>query len=473
MSFSKLIHWQQGMMLKPHHLQYSNIAERTNQWNLIAATNIFPWGVIDKKMDQSLLLSGIVGISALECIFPDGTWVKVGENASVLNVPYEPQSVFPKSNYMIYAGIMRLDETRNNVTSVQNEVDSAVQTRFVSKGAGQPATNLYEQDVDVNMRSLEYVVQLFTDQTIQNAKDFIVMPIASLRKSNNGEVVENMDYVPPMPNIGSSRFIADLLHSLYNDLKRIINQLDSYKMQSVGSSSAVSAEEIVAYMTPTLIKYSFALRTCSCYLSRIRHVMNTKRIHPWQVFGLLHELASELTSYTSRVSLLSIDVDDHILSTKYDHFDCADGLLQLRQLIGQLLSEVAVSDEMNVSAERKQGSGEFNALIPERFLNFKSRFYIAVVTKEDSREWLDSFQIYARIASATKLADIVNRSLPGLSVQYIESTPPGLPVRQNAHYFLVQQSGSVWESVFSSRTVAILWNEVPSDATIDISVVGA
>jgi type VI secretion system protein ImpJ len=202
-------------------------------------------------------------------------------------------------------------------------------------------------------------------------------------------------------------------------------------------------------------------------------LINTPKIHPWYAFGALHELASELTSFTVKVSLLSIDVKDHVLSSKYDHFDCAKGILQTKDLIMQLLTEIAVSDEMNVSCERKENSGEFRAVIPERFLSFKSRFYITIITKENPDEWLADFEIYTRIASSITISDIVSRSLPGLSVKHFQDTPPGLPVRQNASYFLVEQSGGVWESVFSSRTAVILWNEAPEDAQIDISVIGA
>ena len=223
-------------------------------------------------------------------------------------------------------------------------------------------------------------------------------------------------------------------------------------------------------MAPILIKYRLALQTLSRYLMDFHSMLKEPNTHPRNAFLLIQRFVGELTSFTPKVSVLSVDVNDHALAMEYDHFDMAPAFRELLKLSKTLLDEIVVSEDLNISMSN-ENEAVFSVVLPENFFRINNRFYVVVITQEDPKNWWNDFANFARIASVTRLRELVRRSLPGLNFRRISETPPGLPNRRNAHYFLLEQSGAVWEEIYNSRSLAINWDNAPEGVKIDVSVV--
>jgi type VI secretion system protein ImpJ len=67
------IQWHEGMLLSPQHFQYGEL--RIEQLLYANAQNsaYCNWGVLDFAIDKNLLAQGIVEVSQLLAILPDGT----------------------------------------------------------------------------------------------------------------------------------------------------------------------------------------------------------------------------------------------------------------------------------------------------------------------------------------------------------------------------------------------------------------
>ena len=82
------VQWHEGMLLSPQHFQYSE--QRLEQLLYASALSsaYTGWGVLELNFDKNLLAQGIVEISQLLAILPDGTTVLHGpENTTADQEP--------------------------------------------------------------------------------------------------------------------------------------------------------------------------------------------------------------------------------------------------------------------------------------------------------------------------------------------------------------------------------------------------
>ncbi len=464
----KLVFWKQGMLLKPHHLQHADITNSALNWKIWQRNNIYPWGVLNVSFDYASFANGLIVLNEFEAIFPDGTWVKKDENALIRSCRFNPALVFPNSNYMVYIGIKKLFPNQVNVTYKANDDVQSVDTRFICNANGEDITNMYESDVAANVQTMSYVLRLFTQEQIEELAEYIVIPIAALQKNNTG-IILNEEYIPPITRISSSPIIYKIVAEIYDQIKRGIYQLDSYKMKDTDSSTSELGESL-NYLAPILVKYRLALQILSKYLMQLKHALNEEATHPWHIFNILQELIAELTSFTTKVSILALDSDDNALSISYDHFDFGNVLIETQKLLRTLLDEIVVSDELNIPMT-KEGTSSFTVVLPEKFFKLNNRFYMVVLTQSDPKKWIEDFKSFARIAAISKVSLLASRSLPGLKFSHFPDTPPGLPARQNAYYFVLDQSSNIWQDIYTSRSLAVIWDATPEDCKIDLSVV--
>jgi type VI secretion system protein ImpJ len=59
-----------------------------------------------------------------------------------------------------------------------------------------------------------------------------------------------------------------------------------------------------------------------------------------------------------------------------------------------------------------------------------------------------------KVCSATHIEHLVRQALPGVSLTYLPSPPPAIPVKLNYQYFSLSQSGPAWEAILRARNLA-------------------
>ena len=476
MNLYRKIMWQQGMLLKPHHFQFmeNNLGLSLNK-TLINTTARHAWGVMDISLNRSLLQSGVISFDKFQVIFPDGEWVAKNINAVLVSMSFNPQQVTSRGRLIIYAGIKKLQENRSNVHEMMRDtganLNEDIDKRFVSYLQEEEVYNLYQEDITASARSLNLLVNFYSELDLENLNDYVVLPVASLTSDDEGNIILDTDYFPPVPQIRFSQDLMSLTSQVFEMLRSSVAQIDSFKMRDLVNTEDIKAEDVAAFMTPTLIKYRFAIQTISAYISELKQILDYGREHPRDLFKVFHKLISELTAFTSDVSIMAVDTRDSPLSYTYDHFDYARAFTDFRDMVKMLLGAITVSDDMNVNCVHEAEMDTFSASIPEEFFHHSNRFFIVVISRESPESWLENFVRFSRVASSDKISEIVQRSLPGLMIQALREVPAGLPARQGATYFKLEQKGVVWDGIKASRSFAILWDSPPSDVRVDISVV--
>ena len=60
-----------------------------------------------------------------------------------------------------------------------------------------------------------------------------------------------------------------------------------------------------------------------------------------------------------------------------------------------------------------------------------------------------------KVCSATHIENLIRHALPGLRLTHVPNPPRAISVKLRHHYFAIEQSGKVWESIQQARNFAV------------------
>jgi len=63
--------WHEGMLLSPQHFQQNHIYWETQLQSIVQTTPYY-WGIVTMAIDEARLLEGIVYLTRLRAVMPDG-----------------------------------------------------------------------------------------------------------------------------------------------------------------------------------------------------------------------------------------------------------------------------------------------------------------------------------------------------------------------------------------------------------------
>ena len=180
-------------------------------------------------------------------------------------------------------------------------------------------------------------------------------------------------------------------------------------------------------------------------------------------------MVAEVSTFTDRVNVLGETKSGEKLLPAYDHTGLGDCFADASNLITQLLNELTIGPQYLV--EMKNDTVAFTTDVPDEFLTEYVDFYLIINTVQPTDDWQQSLLTAAKLASRDTVEILVERSLPGVGLISLPVAPPGLPKRVNSYYLKVDIHDEQWNSVKREENVALLWDDSPEDATVELVVV--
>lgn len=458
MSARHPLFWQQGLFLQPQHFQLMEQSFR----DLIAPTRqlMTPhfWGVVDLQIRQTRLANRIFELQSGSFIYPDGTCVDFPGHAVMSGRSFDESWSGPLN---VYLGLKIWTDAGVNVTVVDNlETISRVTTRFVTTPNFEEVQDLHAGGPAGRVKKLYYVLKLLWESELQQSSDYLHIPIARLQRIG-ADVRLSPDFIPPCPVISGSESLMNALSEIRDQITARGRQLEEYKKKRSVHSAEFGSRDMV---------YILALRSLNRYVPLLQHYTQTPQIHPWVVYGALRQLAGELSSFSERINALGELSEGGNLLPRYDHTDLWGCYFAAQNLISHLLDEITAGPE---HAIRLAKDGVFyGADLKSAVFEGRNRFYLSVRTEEQIPAVLQSFKTVVKLGSREDLQNIVSRALPGIVLEHQAQPPQELPRRSNTHYFLVNHSSDLWESVMHKKNIALYWNSAPLDLEVELLVIG-
>jgi type VI secretion system protein ImpJ len=259
--------------------------------------------------------------------------------------------------------------------------------------------------------------------------------------------------------MGASPPLIHVVRDIRDDMLGRLRQLEEYK-----HPRGVNAEDLDA----NFLMMMQAVQVLNRHVPALTHLLEVTSIHPWDVYGQLRQCVGELSTFSSRFDVFGRLPGQDSGLPPYDHASLGICFIRAREIILQLLSEIAVGPEFHVSLTFQDGI--FSGSIPPDYFSNRHRFYLIlqseVLRDVDVQVLLGS----ARLAAQDVMSDLIDHALPGVELIELPGPPQGLPRRSDARYFRIEQMSQGWEQVEQSGNIAFDWPEAPEGLRVVVVV---
>jgi len=459
MNIKQSIFWHQGLFLQPQHFQQLELYQQFSRAPLVRMLNPFPWGVERLEVAQAALSNRTAEVRELKLLLPDQTYLEYPGNMVIASRSFDKIWTDPDLPLNVYLALKRFSPAEANVTVVDSVSQATqVKTRFASLSNPAEVIDVYGGGGSAIVPTIIYVARLVFEGELAGLDDHEV--IALMRLTLEGDQVRQVaQQVPPLICLDASPALVHVVRDIRDDMLGRLRQLEEYK-----SPRGVNAEDLDA----NFLMMMQAVQVLNRHVPALTHSLEVSGVHPWQVYGQLRQCVGELSTFSQRYDVYGRLSGQENGLPPYDHQALGTCFSKAREIVTQLLSEIAVGPEFHVTLALQDGI--FSGLIPMDYFGGRHRFYLILqseaVREIDARGLLGS----ARLAAADALTDLIDHALPGVELMELPGPPQGLPRRSDARYFRIEQMSEGWEQVEQSGSVAFDWPEAPEGLRVVLIV---
>lgn len=300
------IQWHEGMLLAPQHFQQSNLRSEELLSYHMASTAPFYWGIRRLKIDQALLVGGVLRVLNLEAVMPDGL-IAVHEHEQ--DGPLE----------IDISGCT--EEVRLVPITIHLAVPEIVLSGFkgaLSRYESVEGNNTYDSNTgegELQIPRLKPCLTLLNTES--PPKKYSSFPLA--RVSYKEEAFILTDFVPPILSVP----VNSPLGEMGSQIARRIREKAAY-LADQSCSPAMTSGSSLLQETKSMI------HSLVSALPQFEAVLNTGLAHPFVLYRALCSLVGQL-AYLGNGLVPVLD--------SYNHNDLQKNFEQCREYIIRMVEE--------------------------------------------------------------------------------------------------------------------------------------
>lgn len=436
MDASELIHWHEGLFLRPHHLQVmqQSVCGMLRGERELAFS--YPYGVIESELVEGALENMVVRFSRLRAVMPDGLVVDVPRNTPLPPLNMEEAMSEATGPLLIYLAVPVWYEGRGNVVAQEKQNQSKIKRRFQVDEIEWADENTGENPQPIPVRRINARLVLETD----DHTDLDVMPILKLRRASGeeaGRLERDPGFTPPSLVVRGSHQLQemalDLAHQVEASRKAV-----SEKVGAVGADAVDTGGGRLELL--------LRLRTLNKYSGRLREIARAPRLTPFALYLELQALLGELSALTPESGELEIG--------GYDHENLLPPFQDLAEAIRSLLRGGA---EKFLKVPFVPEEGVRVAHLEAAHFEQASAYYLGIETDQDPSSVEELVEDRAKFKIMP--ASLSDRAIFGFEVDRVHFTPAQLPSRPGLTYFRLRQGANtdLWEMVVEEGSLAVRW----------------
>jgi type VI secretion system protein ImpJ len=427
--------WAKGILLSPQHLQTQDrFLEDLLAFQLSTLT-FCPHGFSRLHLDREALAAGSLGVTSAAGIFPDGLAFELPDAdpppaPKPLEEHFEPET----ESVLVHLAIPEHRAGAHNVSAAQSRRDSRYTAEVVLRR--DENTGLAEKPIQLARKNLRLLVEG------ENMEGHATLPLARVRRSTAGGFELDSRFVPPLLDITASEYLLAVSRRLVEVLVAKSSTLSGMRRHRNQSLADFGIGDVANF---------WLLYTVNSHLPRFRHLYETRRGHPAELYAAMSALAGALTTFSTQIHPRTLPA--------YDHRDLGGCFTMLDELLRTLLETVVPATHVALPLKLAQPSIHATALEQDRYF-MAPQVYLAIAATAPQEELLRKAPQLIKISSADQIERLVRQALPGVTMQHVPNPPSAVPIKLNYHYFLLDRSGPEWQAIQSGRNLAAY---VPSD----------
>ena len=427
--------WTKGVLLTPQHLQTQDrFLEDALQFRLATST-FAPWGFHDLTLDREALASGSLVLTAAAGICPDGL---------LFDIPGGDQSPAPKAlegtfgpDQTALVAYLAIPEYRYgglNVAAARGDQH----TRYIADVLlrRDENTGLAEKPILVARRNFRLLVEG------ESLEGLTALPVARLTRSPAGEYGIDPSFVPPVIDLGASDYLLSIARRLVELLSAKSTALAERRRQKNQSLAEFGISDVASF---------WLLYAVNSSMPYVRHLFETRRGHPHELFTAMLSLAGALTAFSTTLHPRDLP--------SYDHANLTACFTDLDEKVRALLETVVPSNYVSLALKLAAPSVYAAALEQDRYLE-APEWYLAIKADLPVPDLIRRVPQLVKVSSANQIDQLIKQALMGLELVHVPNPPSAIPIRVGHQYFRLSKSGPAWQSIARARNVAAY---VPAD----------
>lgn len=453
--------WHQGLFLQPQHFQLDDLYLQSLLTPLHKFIRPYFWGIGSLETPKVISENTVERPHRAEFLFPDMTYVVYPDNAVIEARSFDEDWVEGGKPFTVYMGIKKWNDVGKNVTVLPKlENLSEVTTRFATTLEPEDVQDLHQDGPAAEVKRLFYVLKLFWETEKDQLGDYQLIPFLQLERTGD-EITLSENFIPPTLSSAGSPSLMKMVREIRDQVVSRGRQLESLKRDRGIHTAEFGSRDMV---------FLLALRSLNRYVPILFHLLESPRVHPWTIYGVLRQLVGELTSFSEQINVLGELSDGTRLLPNYDHERLWECFSAAQSLVIRLLDEITAGPEYIIPLVFD--GTYFSAELPPAMFEGRNRYFLVFKTETDPKNLLQSIEVVAKLSSRESLPILIARALPGIKLEHLPTPPQELPRRAHSIYFQVDHHGDKWDQVANNRNLALYWDDAPDDLTVELMVVG-
>ncbi|HUQ84030.1 MAG TPA: type VI secretion system baseplate subunit TssK [Gemmatimonadaceae bacterium] len=421
--------WTKGVLLSPQHLQMQDRYLEDLLSFRLGALAFRPWGFHRLEIDREALGGGAFAVTLASGIMPDGLLFDAPASDAVpppkpLDEAWDPD----RPTLDIYMTVPEYRPDGFNVASAARDHGTRYRAELLMRR--DENNGLAEKPVQVARKNLRFLVE---GESLDGSS---ALPVARVSRGATGEITLDPRFVPPLLDVGASEYLLTINRRLVELLAAKSTTLSGMRRQRNQSLADFGISDVANF---------WLLYTVNTHLPAIRHLYETRRGHPSELFEAMTALAGALTTFSTVVHPRSIP--------SYDHANLQDCFTRLDAMLRDLLDTVVPSNFVALPLRSEQPLVHAVALDEDRFLT-APQLYLAVSSTTKVADVIRAVPQYVKVSSGDRITQLIRQALSGVELTHTPSPPSAIPVKLNYQYFQLSKTGPEWDAITRARNLA-------------------
>jgi type VI secretion system protein ImpJ len=427
MSAHNKVLWSEGLFLQPHHFQQQDRYVERYIESRCHALVPYGWGFSEIEIDTDLLRLGKFGVRRAVGVFPDGTPIRMPDDAplpSAIDVgPQVRDQIVYLAVPLRRADLPDVDRSGGSADGLARHDIRQWEARDASSASGDPAV--------LEVGALRTRLLLASDRTDAYAS----VPLAQIVECRaDRHVVLDESFIPTVLRAKTASRLSAFTTKLVGMLHHRGEKLGGL----AAATSRGAAAQIEDYLT---------LQTINRYEPLLKHFSESGAQHPEELYRVFVSMAGELATYTTESKR------PPVLAT-YRHDRLRESFEPVMAALETELSVVLEPNAIRIPIEERK-FGIWVATVVDRDLYATAGFILAAKADVPAEELRRRFPAQLKIGPVEKIKDLVNLALAGVPVHAVPVAPRQIPFHAGFAYFELDQSNDLWSQLQASGGIAM------------------
>ena len=402
--------WQEGMLLRPQHLQHSDRYYH-QQLNRTRLLGIDCWGFQALEVDVQYLNLGKVVVNQACGVLPDGSLFE-------LNGAMEPLVLQVPPNAARQAVYLALPLAAANQAEVRTPEQSDALTRYVSRETEVGDCNT-GADSRCQINCARPDLRLLLGEQSSDAL-YVKLQVAHvLDSTSEGGVRLDTDFVPTFIYLQGSGYVSSCIKEV---ISLLATRGDAIAARVQGNGASAGAQ-IGDFLMLQLINRAELV---------LRHYLSQPQVRPEAVFREMLSILGELSTFAADSRRVQLEV-------RYQHGDQGESFRGLMEGLRDVLSQVLEQHAIELTLQPRQ-YGVLVCPMSDPKLLGSATFILAATARCDSEELRYRLPAHLKIGPVERIRELVNLQLTGIKLKPLPVAPRQIPFHAGKTYFILELS---------------------------------